>query len=129
MEFWMDTEENRARYEALTDPDEKQRLKRELVNAHYARQREIYLQHPRWQSSNWLDSYARLLELLPAARETITRPSYMGPDGIWIAAEKSGTPLESRPVLNWSRTHKEGIGTKDWDDYDDDDVYSSLITV
>ena len=37
MEFWMDTEENRARYEALTDPDEKKRMRRELVDARYAR--------------------------------------------------------------------------------------------
>ena len=116
MSVW--TNEEQAKLDALEkgSPERSAMLRDKLRQIQAKAEQEARLRN---LSPEWLGAYTRLRELLPTAG--------FSSDGIIAAAEKSGTPFELRTVYNSSRTHKAGIGTKCWEDYDDDEVYELLF--
>ena len=67
-------------------------------------------ENPRYHLPSWVESHARLLELLPTGRVTMPAPYNMVPDGIIAAARES----------NWSVTSHR-IRMLSLEDYEDDE--------
>ena len=75
-------------------------------------------ENPVFREPEWVAAHARLLALLPNARERIIAPFDITPDPIWEAAGEIGALAESVLLPNrWRRTPATQ-GTNDWEDYE-----------
>jgi hypothetical protein len=79
--------------------------------------REQLARNPLYRQPGWVAAHARLLALLPEARETVAAPYSLTPDLILKAATAAGCPVESVLVYNPWRGNPAGRGSKPWEQY------------
>lgn len=94
---------------------EKRQSQREAMRA---KAREQLTQNPLYRQPGWVAAHARLLALLPEARERIAGPYDMLPDPILEAATAAGALVESVLLRNPWRGSPAGRGSKSWERYD-----------
>lgn len=88
------------------------------LKAMKAKSREELALDPLYRQAGWTAAHARLLAILPNARETIPVPYNLLPDGVLEAAKDAGVPIESVLLFNPWRSNPEGRGAKAFKDYD-----------
>lgn len=90
--------------------------------------RERLARDPLYRLPGWVAAHARLLALLPNARERIAAPYNMVPDPIWVAADAAGAVVESVLVYNPWRGNPDGCGSKAWEEYDRLELFDLVFT-
>ncbi len=101
-------DEKEAYYKAIQDFKALQGARRRLLSALLQRQMlgiceanrvKAARNDPRWKIPNWAAAYARLIELLPNAREIVLSPTYLRPSAVLAATEAAGLSWEVRSQL------------------------------
>lgn len=126
MSVWTERELARLNDPSL-DPEARTRVIREKMAEMSERFAENQRQNPRYCLPSWVAVHARLLELIPGAAATIRAPYGMSLSGIWKVATEAGLIWESRAIYNPWREDMNGIGTKTWEDYEDEEVIDVLF--
>jgi hypothetical protein len=99
----------------------------ERLRAMRAKAEEEFVRNPIWQQPGWVAAHARLLELLPAARERIDAPYRMSPDPILESATAAGVRIDSILIYNPWRGDPAGRGTKAWEEYEKVELFDEVF--
>jgi hypothetical protein len=83
--------------------------------------------NPLFRQPGWVAAHARLLALLPAARERIPAPYDMIPDEICSAAKAAGVPYEWVLLRNPWRANPKGSGNRSFEEYANLDLFDVVF--